>query len=260
MISKRCFTIFCIVVLSGTHGVWAQQAKEVNVYVKYKQANDDVFYLEQWFSKDLTVYTYSYSYIPKLGSKSAVTTDGKGNVITVDSLEDVETTRLMQKALEEHMNNTKQNLKVRTTGSNIVHCAQYDLNQKKYYVIDTIPPMPAWTILSDTTSIMGYKCQKAFLNYKDVTYVAWFTNSIPVSGGPEHFRGLPGLVLSVWNEKTKYRIDALDVQYPARKAMPDIAMDGKPISQSDFEAIFQRANEDAKQLFEQLQAAKCNNR
>lgn len=57
-----------------------------------------------------------------------------------------------------------------------------------------------WQIYSDTTTILGYDCQKAGCSFRGREYTAWFTNSIPVSEGPWKFMGLPGLIVKVFDK------------------------------------------------------------
>ncbi len=55
-----------------------------------------------------------------------------------------------------------------------------------------------WKITSETREIAGYKCRRANALVLDSIYVvAFYTDEIPVSGGPESFNGLPGMILGV---------------------------------------------------------------
>lgn len=55
-----------------------------------------------------------------------------------------------------------------------------------------------WKITSETREIAGYSCRRANAIVMDSIYVvAFFTEQIPVSGGPEIFCGLPGMILGV---------------------------------------------------------------
>jgi len=55
-----------------------------------------------------------------------------------------------------------------------------------------------WKITSETRDIAGYKCRRANAVILDSIYVvAFYTDEIPVSGGPESFSGLPGMILGV---------------------------------------------------------------
>jgi GLPGLI family protein len=55
-----------------------------------------------------------------------------------------------------------------------------------------------WKITDETRVIAGYTCRRANALIMDSIYVvAFYTIEIPVSGGPESFTGLPGMILGV---------------------------------------------------------------
>ena len=55
-----------------------------------------------------------------------------------------------------------------------------------------------WKITSEVRNIAGYNCRRANALIMDSVYVvAFYTDEIPVSGGPESFTGLPGMILGV---------------------------------------------------------------
>lgn len=66
-------------------------------------------------------------------------------------------------------------------------------------------PVPVfdWTLTKDTLEILGYKCHGAKCNFRGREYVAFYTDEIPVDGGPWKFSGLPGFIMEVhdvWNQ------------------------------------------------------------
>ncbi|RYY58072.1 MAG: GLPGLI family protein [Chitinophagaceae bacterium] len=54
-----------------------------------------------------------------------------------------------------------------------------------------------WLILNDTSTIAGYKCQKASCHFGNRTWISWFSTEIPISDGPYKFCGLPGLIIQI---------------------------------------------------------------
>jgi len=55
-----------------------------------------------------------------------------------------------------------------------------------------------WKITDETREIAGYTCRRADGIMMDSIYVvAFYTNKIPVFGGPESFNGLPGMIMYV---------------------------------------------------------------
>ncbi|UOE48629.1 GLPGLI family protein [Mucilaginibacter sp. SMC90] len=55
-----------------------------------------------------------------------------------------------------------------------------------------------WKLTGESREIAGYTCRRANGLILDSIYVvAFYTDEIPVSGGPESFNGLPGMILGV---------------------------------------------------------------
>lgn len=56
----------------------------------------------------------------------------------------------------------------------------------------------AWKITDELREIAGYTCRRANAIILDSIYVvAFYTDRIPIPGGPESFGGLPGMILGV---------------------------------------------------------------
>ncbi len=93
-----------------------------------------------------------------------------------------------------------------------------------------------WKITSELREIAGYECRRANAIILDSIYVvAFYTDQIPVSGGPESFHGLPGMILGIalphehitWFAKSvsDKSIPAADFKVPAK---------GKPMDNKGF--------------------------
>ncbi|MFA5514377.1 MAG: GLPGLI family protein [Sphaerochaetaceae bacterium] len=67
-----------------------------------------------------------------------------------------------------------------------------------------------WELLDETDSIGNYPVQKAHCTYGGREWVAWYTSSVPINDGPYKFRGLPGLIIKIHDEKEHY-VFILDV-------------------------------------------------
>lgn len=61
-----------------------------------------------------------------------------------------------------------------------------------------------WKISGETRQILSYSCQKAITTFRGRNYEAWFTPDIPLQEGPWKFRGLPGLILEVYDTQNQY--------------------------------------------------------
>ena len=69
--------------------------------------------------------------------------------------------------------------------------------EQKYLVQDTLRKLD-WKEKDEIRMIAGYKCRKAVSIICDTVYVvAFYAEDIPVSGGPEMFGGLPGMILEL---------------------------------------------------------------
>lgn len=72
-----------------------------------------------------------------------------------------------------------------------------DVLGEKMLVSDTTRRIN-WKITDETREVAGYMCRRANAIIMDSIYVvAFYTDKIPVSGGPELFSGLPGMILLV---------------------------------------------------------------
>jgi len=69
--------------------------------------------------------------------------------------------------------------------------------EEQFLVKDTVRKIN-WKITGETREIAGFICRRANALVMDSIYVvAFYTDEIPVSGGPESFTGLPGMILGV---------------------------------------------------------------
>jgi GLPGLI family protein len=89
-----------------------------------------------------------------------------------------------------------------------------------------------WKLTSEIRDIAGYECRRANAIVMDSVYVvAFYTDKIPVSGGPESFTGLPGMILGIalphdnitWFAKTvtDKSIPATEIKAPTKGKVID---------------------------------------
>ena len=75
--------------------------------------------------------------------------------------------------------------------------AQKSVYEATYLVKDSVRKI-IWKITDETREIAGYECRRANAIIMDSIYVvAYYANQIAVSGGPESFTGLPGMILGL---------------------------------------------------------------
>lgn len=100
-----------------------------------------------------------------------------------------------------------------------------------------------WKITDETREIAGYTCRRANAIIMDSIYVvAFYTTDIPVSGGPESFNGLPGMILGValpHENVTWFATKVTDMTLTENAVVPP--KKGKPIDWLGFRAKLQAA-------------------
>lgn len=72
-----------------------------------------------------------------------------------------------------------------------------DMFGQKMIIQDSLKQI-TWKITDEYREIAGYNCRRANGITSDSTYVVgYYTNEIPIDGGPESINGLPGLILGL---------------------------------------------------------------
>lgn len=103
-----------------------------------------------------------------------------------------------------------------------------------------------WKITSETRNIAGYECRRANALVLDSIYVvAFYTDEIPVSGGPESFTGLPGMILGValpHDNITWFATKVTDTSIPATSLNPPAK--GKAVDRKTFVNTVKNAMKD----------------
>lgn len=78
-----------------------------------------------------------------------------------------------------------------------------------------------WKLTGDTSTVCGYKVQKATCEYGGRSWIAWFSPEIPYSDGPYKFNGLPGLIVKVYDTRNHYEFELQSIN----KLEPGLMMD-----------------------------------
>ena len=66
-----------------------------------------------------------------------------------------------------------------------------------------------WKLTQETKEKDGYHLQKATTKFGGRNWIAWFTKEIDLQEGPYKFRGLPGLVFQVEDDKDHYKFSLI---------------------------------------------------
>jgi len=75
--------------------------------------------------------------------------------------------------------------------------SQKNVFEEKFLVQDSLRNIQ-WKITDETRNIAGFECRRANAMIMDSIYVvAFYTDAITTTGGPESFTGLPGMILGL---------------------------------------------------------------
>jgi len=116
-----------------------------------------------------------------------------------------------------------------------------------------------WEMTSDTKQIGKYTCYKATSIQETVethisdtngevqeeqkkqtqTITAWYAPEIPVSHGPEHYWGLPGLILEVSNG-SRMMICTQVILNPKKPEVVEIPTKGKKVTTEEYDEIMEK--------------------
>ena len=120
--------------------------------------------------------------------------------------------------------------------------SQKTVFEEKYLIKDSLSIIK-WRITDEKRMISGFDCRKAVGRICDSVYItAFYTDEILVSGGPESFDGLPGMILGI-------AIPRLHTTWFAKKITKKIPTDGvfvfpskgKKIDNSELQLLLQQS-------------------
>jgi GLPGLI family protein len=91
------------------------------------------------------------------------------------------------------------------------------------------PPELDWEISSKIDTLIGVEVKEATVHYAGRNYIAWFAPSIPIPFGPYVFKGLPGLILKIYDMDKKFVFEATKIyssgpRYFMKKLDTQVAM------------------------------------
>jgi GLPGLI family protein len=72
--------------------------------------------------------------------------------------------------------------------------------------------MTSWKIHPESKTILGFKVQKATIEYSGRTFIAWFAETIPVPDGPYVFNGLPGLIVQISDDQDYFTFELVGIE------------------------------------------------
>ncbi|MFT3843920.1 MAG: GLPGLI family protein [Lacibacter sp.] len=122
---------------------------------------------------------------------------------------------------------------------------QRDVFEQTYLVKDSMQKYE-WKISSETRTIAGFECRKAVTKICDSVYiVAFYTEEIAVSSGPESFGGLPGMILglAVPRLQITWFATKVDLKEPS-EVMLNPKQKGKAVTWGAYEKDLNKAMKD----------------
>ncbi|KFF01249.1 hypothetical protein IX39_11735 [Chryseobacterium formosense] len=70
-------------------------------------------------------------------------------------------------------------------------------------------PNQKWILLSEKKISQNLSLQKATTTFGGRNWIAWFTTEIPFQEGPHKFRGLPGLIVELADDKNNFSFELI---------------------------------------------------
>ena len=123
--------------------------------------------------------------------------------------------------------------------------SQKKVFEDTYVLQDSIGKIE-WKISEEFRTIAGFECRKAVAIICDSVYVvAFYTDEITVTGGPESFNGLPGMILGLaiprlYTTWFATKVELIDPK-PTDFAVPSR---GKKITEENLQALLQKSLKD----------------
>ncbi|ACU08464.1 hypothetical protein FIC_02022 [Flavobacteriaceae bacterium 3519-10] len=80
-----------------------------------------------------------------------------------------------------------------------------------FFSIKTVDPI-SWKLTEETKKSADYTLQKATTQFGGRNWTAWFSKEVPISEGPYKFRGLPGLIFELYDDKDNFKFALIKSQ------------------------------------------------
>ncbi|MBC7827487.1 MAG: GLPGLI family protein [Chitinophagaceae bacterium] len=115
-----------------------------------------------------------------------------------------------------------------------------ELGPKKYIIEDSIRLLEWKLDEADTKTIKGYTCKKATAkNPQGLDILAWYTDQIVCTSGPEIFGGLPGMILELNIADGEIVFTPLEILNSADQKLVKAPTNGKKITRKEFQKMLE---------------------
>jgi len=188
--SKLIKTFALTILLFSCTFSYAQKPEGTIRYIKTENIGKKMAFMDYLSKPAIDGYTYEYVHVY-----------GNKNESTTYSILSFNATKTRYEDSEENFvdyNYRKTDFTIiRDFSLHTIHDI-IELSGKTYIIEDSLQA-PNWKILNEMKEIAGHICMNASYNdtIKKQKIVGWYALDIPISGGPERFFGLPGLLLEV---------------------------------------------------------------
>lgn len=219
-------TIILLIFMLTAHVLLAQESHHFTVSgtVEFERTMNMYALIRKHITKDNESYMQALydSYQKKNPQfkkvKSVLTFSKNKSLFTPVIEEDAPNNNFMQNTPITQQNNT-----IYTDLTTGLSVTQKKAFEQAFLVKDSTRKI-TWKITTETRDIAGYTCRRANAIVMDSIYVvAFYTDEIPVSAGPESFTGLPGMILGValpHDNMTWFATKVTDMLIPANKIVP----------------------------------------
>ena len=123
------------------------------------------------------------------------------------------------------------------------------------FIIRESIPLQRWELQKETKKIGDYLCKKAKTNFRGREYTAWFTEELPIIGGPWKFDGLSGIILEVASSDGYFSITSRTISYK-QTVLPSPPLEINENTAITWEAFCSKYN-DSIRKWEKIMAAKA---
>ncbi|MDA3904986.1 MAG: GLPGLI family protein [Bacteroidales bacterium] len=114
-----------------------------------------------------------------------------------------------------------------------------------------------WQLTADTSTLYGYKVQKATTEFGGRSWTAWFAPNLPFNDGPYKFNGLPGLIVKIFDSRNHYVFEFISIKKPYKELMIDYVE--KDFIKSTKEDFFRAKDSFREDIINRAKAAGLNN-
>lgn len=151
--------------------------RKVNLYAQVDDEDDDTW--KELMKKMMPQFKVSYFDLEFNGNKT----------LFKPGRENTDNNRIWQQPAEDNVVYTNLTDSLSTTQKNVF--------EQTFLLHDSTRKIK-WKITDETRSIAGFDCRRANALIMDSIYVvAYYTDQITTTGGPESFNGLPGMILGL---------------------------------------------------------------